>query len=324
MGRPVAVALMVLSFGVLSACTPAKHGIPAGLAWAYPRSDKPGFVPDAPPGPQRLPGSAIVLTKAPATDDENPPDWFPVEHPRPPFVVAHSRAPGVQACAACHLFSGEGFLAAPDLAGLPSAYITQEVREFRSGRRTSAEAGRPDAHEMIIEAQRVSDPELAQAAAYFSALPRRTWAHGSETDTVPVTRPSHYGWLYEVPGGGFEPIGARIIELPADVRRMFLPDPHVGVVDYVPKGAVARGAALVRTGGKSGLSCASCHGADLKGQGAAPPLAGRAASYLARMLWDMKTGARGGPAVAPMLAEVAALNESDITNITAYLASRTP
>jgi cytochrome c553 len=55
-----------------------------------------------------------------------------------------------------------------------------------------------------------------------------------------------------------------------------------------------------------------------------PGLAGRSPSYLARQIWDIKTGSRRGPAVALMQAPVAQLNEADIVDITAYLASRRP
>jgi cytochrome c553 len=105
---------------------------------------------------------------------------------------------------------------------------------------------------------------------------------------------------------------------------MFLMDPHVGLVDYVPVGSLRRGAALVGSGGRSGAPCTSCHGPDLKGAGDAPRLAGRSAPYLARMLWDIKTGARGGPAVAPRRAPTAGLSEADITDVVAYLASLEP
>ena len=316
--------ICVLSVLALADCAPAKHSVPAQLAWAYPKADKPGFIPDPPAGPQHVPGSDLTFTKDQIADETNPPDWFPAEHPPAPFIVAHSRKSGVQACAACHLFSGEGFLAAPDLAGLPQAYIVEQVHDFRAGRRASAEAGRPDAHEMVAEAQRVSDPDLAQAAAYFSGLPRRPWARVVETNTVPVARPSQYGWMYAVPNGGSEPIGDRIVELPVDAGRMFLSDPHVGVVDYVPKGEVARGEALVKSGGPSSFPCSGCHGPELKGMGPAPPIAGRAASSVARALWDIETGARAGPAVAPMQGEVANLTPTDITAISAYLASLRP
>jgi cytochrome c553 len=42
------------------------------------------------------------------------------------------------------------------------------------------------------------------------------------------------------------------------------------------------------------------------------------------MLWDIKTGARGGPAVAPMRATTAGLSEADITDVVAYLAALEP
>lgn len=99
-----------------------------------------------------------------------------------------------------------------------------------------------------------------------------------ETDMVPVTRPDYGGWLDLVPNGGMELIRARIIEVPEDTSRMFLMDPHVGLVDYVPVGSFRRGAALVRSGGRSGEPCTSCHGPDLKGAGDAPPLAAARAS----------------------------------------------
>lgn len=105
---------------------------------------------------------------------------------------------------------------------------------------------------------------------------------------------------------------------------MILGDPHAGVVVYVPRGAIARGEALTRAGGHNGQPCAACHGADLRGNGDTPPLAGRSAAYLARMLWDIKAGARQGPAVTPMLAPTAHLNEADIGDVAAYLSSLKP
>jgi len=53
-------------------------------------------------------------------------------------------------------------------------------------------------------------------------------------------------------------------------------------------------------------------------------LAGRSAAYLTRQLWDIKTGARGGPSVALMQGVVANLEPGQIRDIAAYLASRDP
>jgi cytochrome c553 len=316
----VTSSLAVLALLTVSACHPQSPG--DGLAWAYPHAAKAPMT--MPSGPFHVPGTPLTMTLAQVNDDANPPDWFPGEHPAPPPIVVHQGPDGVTPCGACHLINGQGFLGAPNLAGLPAAYIVEQVREFRSGRRLSWETNRPATKEMIDEAKTVSDTELAQAAAYFAGLHRAPWVRVVETDTVPKTRPDHEGWLDIDPNGGREPTKGRVIEVAEDWSRMELEDPHSGIVAYVPVGAVARGQALVQSGGKGGLPCAGCHGADLKGMGAAPPLAGRSAAYLARMLWDIRTGARSGPAVAPMQAPAAGLSEADITDITAYLASLKP
>jgi cytochrome c553 len=239
-------------------------------------------------------------------------------------VVAHQREGGPTPCAECHLYNGRGFIAAADLAGLSATYIVQQVQEFRSGRRASAQHDRHDVEEMVKVATKVSDPELAQAAAYFAALPRTPFVRVVETDTVPPTKAVSFRWLEPVPNGGTEPIGGRIIEVSEDMAKLYLGDAHIGLVDYVPRGAVARGEALVKSGGKGGQPCAACHGPELKGAGDVPPLAGRSATYLARMLWDIRTGARNGPAVAAMQAPAKGLSEAEITDVVAYLASRTP
>lgn len=114
---------------------------------------------------------------------------------------------------------------------------------------------------MIKISKSVTDADLARAAAYYAALPVRRWIRVVETNTVPVMRPDYGGWLDLVPNGGVEPIRGRIIEVPEDTSRMFLMDPHVGLVDYVPVGSLRRGAALVRSGGRTGAPCTSCRGA---------------------------------------------------------------
>lgn len=55
-----------------------------------------------------------------------------------------------------------------------------------------------------------------------------------------------------------------------------------------------------------------------------PGLANRSPSYLARQLWDFKSGARNGPMAALMKPVVDKLTNEDIVNILAYTASRKP
>jgi len=101
-------------------------------------------------------------------------------------------------------------------------------------------------------------------------------------------------------------------------------DPRVVTTDYVPSGSIARGAALARRPNATGLICAACHGESMQGTPLAPPLAGNNASYIARMLWDIKSGARQGPTVALMQAVVAPLSPPEITQLSAYLSSLAP
>lgn len=316
-------ASLSLALIALAGCHPAQKprpSVPAALAWAYPQGAKgPTFDPG--PGPFHLPGSSASYTRAQLYDDGHMVDWYPQEHRQPPDAVAigvHGSTP----CAACHMPNGAGFLAAPDLAGLPSPYIAEQVRAFRDGSRQSSRHGWIAAQQMIDTARKVDDRDLSLAAAYFSALPRSRRYKVIETEMVPATTPDRYGWHDPVPGRAPERIAGRIIEVPEDLHHMMLLDDHARILIYVPKGAVASGQGLVRSGGPGGLPCTSCHGADLRGIGGTPPLAGRSAAYLARQLWDIKTGARSGPSLAPMQAVTANLTPEQIRDMAAYLASR--
>jgi cytochrome c553 len=128
-----------------------------------------------------------------------------------------------------------------------------------------------------------------------------------------------------VPADGTEPLGARIIEMPEDLRRTELRDAASGFVAYVPKGSVARGEALVKTGGAGKtVACGTCHDPDLKGLGPVPPLAGRSPSYTVRQLFDLQQGVRKGPWSALMKTAVEKLTVDDMIAIAAYTASREP
>jgi cytochrome c553 len=315
------VILVAAGLTALAACKPQPLTT-AQLDWAYPRApDQP--LPQAPPGVYHVPGSALSFS-ADALNKATP-DWFPGEHPPAPAVVAKDHAGGPEACSNCHNYNGAGFIGIPDLAGLPAPYIIEQIHEFRAGRRRSTEPNRPGTAVMTLMAKQVSEADLAVAAAYYAGLKRPTWYSVVETNTVPATVPDHYGWRDADPRGGTEPIAGRIIELPKDAHRMlWMSDPHVGVTVYAPPGAVARGAALAASGGGGGQPCASCHGADFKGLGPAPPLAGRSAAYLARELWDIKSGARGGPAVAMMTRPAQGLDAAEVRDIAAYLSALKP
>jgi len=320
-GWMVMGALMLVAACTAEPVPRTPHGPKGDLAWAYPESATTIWAEPKGDGPFTVPGSKLHVPKAQLTDDQNPVDWFPDAHPAPPSIIAHGSANGPTPCAECHGYQGEGSVNTPSLAGLSADYIIEQVKAFRSGRRRPADAAFEAPVEMQTVAQKVSDDDLTQAATYFASLPHAANHHVVETDTVPLTKADKYGWLYVAPGGGHEPIGKRVIEVSQDLPDAFLDDHRVGYIDYVPVGAVARGKTLVET---SAQPCTACHGADLNGLGNVPALAGRSPPYLARMLWDIKSGARQGPGVAPMQSVTRDLTPEQIVYITAYLASRTP
>jgi cytochrome c553 len=315
----------LLAIAGLAACAPKPEPGPRGeLAWAYPAGKDTAWTPPSGAGPFHMAGSAQTFTKAQVLDDQNPVDWFPDEHPVPPAIVAHSPGNGVTPCAECHGYTGHGSINTPSLNGLSSDYILEQIHAFRDGSRHSAQVDRSATAEMISIARKTSDADLMKAAAYFASLRHGANRKVVEVARVPVTRPDKYGWIDVVPGGGTEPIGQRIIEVSDNMSVAFMENNHIGTTDFVPVGAIARGQALVESGGPAGEPCTACHGADLKGVGNVPPLAGRAPPYLARNLWDIKTGARTGPSVALMQAPAKDLTADQIVDITAYLASRQP
>jgi cytochrome c553 len=117
-----------------------------------------------------------------------------------------------------------------------------------------------------------------------------------------------------------------VVETPEDPERTeVLRDPRSGFVAYAPLGSLKKGEALVRTGGNGRtLACGACHGADLKGVGPVPGIAGRSPSYLARQMYDMQAGARRGEWTELMKPVVAKLTAEDLVSISAYVASLLP
>jgi cytochrome c553 len=165
--------------------------------------------------------------------------------------------------------------------------------------------------------------EVKVAAAYFSKLKYKKWIRVVEADKVPKFEISSHNMLVKAKGGGTEKLGMRIAEMPENLDRIELRDPSLGFVAYVPKGSIAKGKKLVESG-NGAFPCASCHGADLKGSGDVPGLAGRSPSGIVRQLYDIQHGTRTGPAVDLMRPEVASMTDESRVTIAAYLASLKP
>lgn len=293
--------------------------VPPGLPdWAFNIPDK--IQPSAvrPEGMVRAPGSAKEYDAAKIAGTANPPDWFPDEHPPAPRSV--TGGPGIRfACGACHLMSGQSHPEAADVAGMPAEYLIRQMAYYKAGTRK-------DDARMGPIAKATSDEDIRQAAEYFAALKPAVWVKVIETATPPRTFIATAGRHRQLhPDGGTEPIGRRILEIPADPFGTEIRDPHAGFIAYVPPGSVARGEALVK-GGESGktVQCALCHGEALKGLGEVPRLAGQQPLYIARQLFGMRYGSSAGKAAELMKSVVANLSEDDIIAISSYLGSLPP
>ncbi|HEY2843342.1 MAG TPA: hypothetical protein VGJ09_06820 [Bryobacteraceae bacterium] len=288
----------------------------------------PGAAPAAPAdtAPKHVPGSTVTLAPAQVRDLFNPPDWYPDDHPKMPEVVVHGRRPDVRACGYCHLPNGQGRPENASLVGLPAGYIEQQMADYKNGLRKSAEPKMGPPSTMLAIGKAANDAEVKAAAEYFAGMKPRPWIKVMEAKMVPKTHVS--GWMLvetEGAGAGMEPIGQRIIEMPVDLERTELRDSKSSFIAYVPVGSIKKGEALVSTGGGGKtIKCAICHGADLKGIGNVPSLAGRSPSYITRQLYDIQSGNRNGPWTQLMKEAVAKLTVDDMVSIAAYTASRTP
>jgi cytochrome c553 len=318
MSNWIKVLLLVSVFSVAAAAqNPAPTTIPNGLPeWAFNIPDKVQPPEARVPSTVRAPGAARELEATAIAGNANPPDWFPDEHPVPPRSV---KGPMPNACGSCHLMSGQGHPESADIAGMPAEYIIRQMNYFKSG-------ARKEEARMGPIARAVSDEDVRQAAEYFAAAKPAPFVKVIEAATPPKTYVSADARHRRIfPDGGTEPIGRRIIQIPEDPMQTTIRNPHSGFIAYVPPGSIAKGKALVQTGGSGKtVQCALCHGDALTGLGEVPRIAGLQPVYIARQLITMQNGTSAGTNAALMKKPVAKLSEDDIIAISAYLGSLPP
>ena len=333
--------LALVAIAVAAAVVSGQGPGSAPPPWAYGFSDA-GSEPMAPPCPQdakpmdcahsgephtatdvmyEVPESDLQFNEAQVYDNYGPADWNPEDHPTMPDVIAHGRASDkLRACGVCHYPSGMGKPENASPAGLPAAYILQQLEAFRDGTRRTGDPRKANYNEMIQIARHMTDVEMLEVAQYYASIERRQWIRVVETEMVPKTAHTQNGLFYPLPGDETEPLGSRIIEVPeAPELTLRLRAPHSGFVAYVPVGSVARGEELVTTGGGKTVQCTLCHGQDLQGIDDVPGIADRPASYTMRQLYDIQAGTRESAIMAPIVAN---LDIEDMIAITAYLASK--
>jgi len=318
--------LIVAAF-TLAICGDDRAQSGEDLSWAFPVPDKIPPPAEHDTAPKQLAGSTKSYTQEQIDDQFNPPDWFPQEHPTPPQIVVSGIKPSVQACGSCHLMSGNGHPESASLAGLPVSYLMRQMADFKSGERKdpAAHVASQRSARMNGIAKAISDEDARLASEWFAALKPAVWYKVVETQTVPKTWVSATRMRLPHPEGGSEPIGNRIITVPQDAIKVELRDPRSGFIAYVPVGSIAKGQALVNTGGAGKtISCTICHGDLLQGLGDVPRIAGLHPIYIVRQLYNFRVGANAGTASALMKKVVANLTEDDMIALAAYAGSLAP
>jgi cytochrome c553 len=293
-------------FGVLTCVLLAPvAGIAAenGLQWAYPVEPPPGANADAAP-PSRPISQALIAATYTGL-------------PRMPDVVAKGKP---LPCMQCHLANGGSHPESAAISGLSVNYIIEQVHAFRDGDRVDTRTGR-----MVLAAKALTEKELREAAEYYAAIgpDRQQWVKTVVSNEVPKG-PAPFGgggFRYHAPEGGTEPLPpGMVVEVAEDDDLVRARDQiNGGFVQYVRADDLALGARVAEAGG-----CGTCHGADFKGVGDVPRLAGQHSLYLIRQLKDIQTGARKNRNAAAMKPIVAAMSDREMVAVSAYMASKSP
>ena len=270
-----------------------------------------------------IPDSDQKFTQARINDPFNAPDWRPNSHLPMPDVVAKGRKPNIMACAHCHTPTGQGRPESSALAGLPEAYIKEQLRDYRSGARKQAgpELYLPGVN-MVKAAKAMTDQEIDASAKYFSQQKLRRRVYVIESLRIP--RAERAAWIYEEVGGT-EDLDGRLLEVTNELARHERRDERLEYLAYVPPGSINRGKRLVTTGeeGKTQV-CATCHLPKLMGTDKIPPLAGRSPTYLLRQMLAFRNGTRVNEAAKQMTPAVEKLTLNEMIDIVAYLGSLYP
>ena len=273
---------------------------------------------------RRVPGSTATYSVTQINDLFAAVVWHPADHPALPGVVAQGRKPDLRACGSCHRADGAGGPENASLAGLPATYIAQQLLDFKSGTRKFSGPQRDPSLFMVAIAKAMTDEDIRVAADYFASLKLKPAYTVIEAAMVPKTYVNR-NFATRAPGNETEAMGHRVVEIPVDEDQFEHRDPRSKFIAYVPPGSIAKGETLVKTGGAgTTVACATCHGADLKGVGPIPGIAGRSPSYVVRQLYDIQQGSRVGAMSVLMKPIVEKLTSENMNAIAAYLATQQP
>lgn len=324
-GALIGMATVVLGVSVI-----AQQNVPTPPAprpadypeWAYVPSTNPGPASALPTDDNavlRIPGTTKTMKRGALRELTEVPDWYPEDRVGTvPPVVKHGRA-DLHACGFCHLADGAGRPDTGSLAGLHPVYFLQQMQDWE--KRLRGSAGPRKITPIPNDAGKATPEELRTIAEFFARQPYPRRLKVVESRTAPKVR-LHGVTRMAIPaaeGGGMEPLGDKIVEVPDDNLRAEAYDTRLGWTAYVPPGTLNRGKEVAAK-----YQCATCHGPNLEGRGPVPPLAGRSPSYAMRQLFDMKQGIRHGPWAELMKPVVNGMSVPEMMAVSAFAGSLAP
>jgi cytochrome c553 len=178
---------------------------------------------------------------------------------------------------------------------------------------------------MVLASKAASEKEIREAAEYYAAIgpERQKWVKTVVSSEVPKG-PAPFGdggFRYHAPEGGTEPLPVGRVVQTAENDDLVRARDQIdgGFVQYVNAEDLALGEKVAAEG-----KCGTCHGAEYKGKGDVPRLAGQHTVYMIRQLKDMQIGARKDKNVAIMKPIVDKLSDREMVGVSAYLASKSP
>jgi cytochrome c553 len=219
------------------------------------------------------------------------------------------------------------------LAGLPEAYIKEQLHDYRGGmRKHSGPAEYLPGVAMLKIARAMTEDEIDASAKYFAQQKLRRRVYVLESLRIP--RAERAAWIYEEVGGT-EDLDGRLLEVTNELVRHERRDDRLEYMAYVPPGSINRGKRLVTTGksidsqsaqeinGKT-VVCSTCHAPKLIGTDKIPPLAGRSPTYLLRQMLAFRNGMRASEAAKQMTPVVEKLTLSEMIDVVAFLGTLYP
>jgi Cytochrome c553 len=84
--------------------------------------------------------------------------------------------------------NGKGRPENAPIAGLPYAYVVQQLADFKNDLRASADTRKTNTVQMIQAAKAMTDDEIKVAAEYIASLKWSPWIRVVEADTIPRMR----------------------------------------------------------------------------------------------------------------------------------------